>query len=761
MRITITTIITMEGNFDVDDMIYEDTDPNGREFLGEEECEDDDDGYSCAASKLDMPGTAAGGFGLSELRIKRNTKRPTSNIDRLSRVIGHIDMDCFYVQVERSINPSLLEKPVAVVQYNPFGDLTTLPALGDRVLKTRYNGSLIAVSYEARARGVKRIMRGVEARATCPELIMIQVPMTYQKADLTIYREAGERVVDVLKRFGCVVEKASVDEVFVDLTDAVQQQYQALLSLEPPEMNQRIQELVALTDKCRIAGEDKIELAMSRRALSRGHIGTDVAVNTISRNDLLHEVFGKSLDFSSWSINDKLLMVGASLIEKMRRQIFEEVGFTCSGGVAHNKMLSKIASGMHKPNQLTIVPHVIVEDLMMDMPISRVPGFGGKLGSDLAKFNGTGVSTFGEIRSEEMKQLVRSHFGPDVGSRVINVAYGIDDEHVRDRYLAKTIGCSKNIHKTSEWLPSTCFKDGELDRWLRILAQELYDRIQADMKLHHRWPKSLAAGVAVLNFPSPSSDGKSKDNAPEVGPSTSNADMPSSLTAALFGWSSSGRETASRIGPMKQWQWQSVDTIVAQAMTMLRSAFADNRSIVEPWKIYSLSMSATHFEPLPTASNSISKYFGPAVEANVPTDATRTPAVRTTEEETDITSSSKKSNSGIMNWVKSNPSDLADGCISTDKILTDNSSDNGARNASLDHKIDMDVWNSLPVEIQRELKFSLRQQFSANSGDKRKSQSDAVESLPKKSSSSSKKKEPVKEHNILQFFGSNRHTDSR
>ncbi len=88
------------------------------------------------------------------------------------------------------------------------------------------NGSLIAVSYEARASGVKRCvfrinltsallqcrddtpavrvrkqgehcrrnMRGDDARAACPELQIVQVPTAHGKADLTFYRSTGKKV---------------------------------------------------------------------------------------------------------------------------------------------------------------------------------------------------------------------------------------------------------------------------------------------------------------------------------------------------------------------------------------------------------------------------------------------------------------------------------------------------------------------------------------------------------------------------------------
>ena len=62
------------------------------------------------------------------------------------------------------------------------------------------NGSIIAVSYEARARGVTRIMRGDQARAACPDIILVQVPIKHKKADLTAYRTAGKLWLDHASR---------------------------------------------------------------------------------------------------------------------------------------------------------------------------------------------------------------------------------------------------------------------------------------------------------------------------------------------------------------------------------------------------------------------------------------------------------------------------------------------------------------------------------------------------------------------------------
>lgn len=74
----------------------------------------------------------------------------------------------------------------------------------------------------AKARGVKRIMRGDEARKQCPDLELVQVPVIRGKADLSKYRNAGKQVAAVLHTFTPLMSRASVDEAYLDLTERVQ-----------------------------------------------------------------------------------------------------------------------------------------------------------------------------------------------------------------------------------------------------------------------------------------------------------------------------------------------------------------------------------------------------------------------------------------------------------------------------------------------------------------------------------------------------------
>ena len=162
----------------------------------------------------------------------------------MQRCVALIDMDCFYCACERALDPSLVGIPMAVVQYNPYeanrnerlgtdsvGGVSSLPAEpararaavrnGKVLLPAAQNGSIIAVSYEARARGVTRFFRGKEAVAHCPEIVLIQVPTAHGKSDMSVYRNYGARALKLIAKTcgpGTLVEKASVDEMYLDVS---------------------------------------------------------------------------------------------------------------------------------------------------------------------------------------------------------------------------------------------------------------------------------------------------------------------------------------------------------------------------------------------------------------------------------------------------------------------------------------------------------------------------------------------------------------
>jgi len=162
------------------------------------------------------------------------------------RVILHIDMDAFYAQVEHERTGIARHEPLAVQQWD----------------------GLIAVNYVARAKGVSRHMRVREAKKLCPELHLVHVEIIYGdtataeilspepsliadtndtcaanaaadvgadaplgaestqeerrkgKVSLQRYRNASAQVFDALAPFG-VVEKASIDEAYIDVTQRV------------------------------------------------------------------------------------------------------------------------------------------------------------------------------------------------------------------------------------------------------------------------------------------------------------------------------------------------------------------------------------------------------------------------------------------------------------------------------------------------------------------------------------------------------------
>ena len=54
-----------------------------------------------------------------------------------------------------------------------------------------------------------------------------------------------------------------------------------------------------------------------------------------------------------------------------------------NSGIAHCKILAKLASGMHKPSQQTLVSKASVPGLLHDLPLEKLRQLGGKFGEEV------------------------------------------------------------------------------------------------------------------------------------------------------------------------------------------------------------------------------------------------------------------------------------------------------------------------------------------------------------------------------------------
>ena len=108
-------------------------------------------------------------------------------------MIAHVDMDCFFVAVERLKDSSLKRKPVAV-----GGN----PEEGRSVVTS--------ASYEAREFGIHAAMPMVVAVRRCPDLVVVPL-------DFDLYDQYHCKVKEVLHSFTPVVEMTSIDEGYMDL----------------------------------------------------------------------------------------------------------------------------------------------------------------------------------------------------------------------------------------------------------------------------------------------------------------------------------------------------------------------------------------------------------------------------------------------------------------------------------------------------------------------------------------------------------------
>lgn len=131
------------------------------------------------------------------------------------RKIIHVDMDCFFAAIEIRDNPALKDKPVAVGG------------------SSRERGVVCTCNYIARQYGIHSAMSTAMAYQRCRNLIVLPVNMKK-------YKTVAKAIHQIFREFTDLVEPLSLDEAYLDVTDATE--YKGSATLIAKAIKQRILE---------------------------------------------------------------------------------------------------------------------------------------------------------------------------------------------------------------------------------------------------------------------------------------------------------------------------------------------------------------------------------------------------------------------------------------------------------------------------------------------------------------------------------------
>ncbi len=261
----------------------------------------------------------------------------------MKKFIAHLDLDCFFVSVERIFEPSLIGKPVVVGG-------------------TGRRGVVSSASYEARAFGVRSAMPTGQAMDLCPGLIVV-------RGRHGEYGKLSKRLYHFLCDYAPIIQQASIDEMYMDFTGC-----EKLYNNDLPGLMRTIQALVK-----------------------------------------------------------------------------REFKLPCTIALSSNKVVSKIATGVVKPEGLIAIEHGLEKEFLAPLDINVIPGIGAKTEKELRKYDINIVRDLQRAGRETIQSILGDH-----GGYFYRTAMGIGSDTLDVEWKRKSISneqtFSTNIVETQELL---------------------------------------------------------------------------------------------------------------------------------------------------------------------------------------------------------------------------------------------------------------------------------------------------------------------
>ena len=169
------------------------------------------------------------------------------------------------------------------------------------------------------------------------------------------------------------------------------------------------------------------------------------------------------LDMTHYLMNDTLLNKG----KEINRRVKEELGFTVNVGVAHNKLLAKMASDFTKPDRVHTLFENEIQNKMWTLPVSELFMLGRRT---VPKLHNMQIKTIGDL-AKTNKRILQDKFGKH-GVMMWEYANGIDNSEVKyEKEKPKGIG-------NSVTLPEDISNIDKLEEILSALTEQVTYRLR-------------------------------------------------------------------------------------------------------------------------------------------------------------------------------------------------------------------------------------------------------------------------------------------
>ena len=175
----------------------------------------------------------------------------------------------------------------------------------------------------------------------------------------------------------------------------------------------------------------------------------------------------------------------AEIGRTVKERIKAATRLDCSVGIGPNKLLAKLATGLGKPDGLTILTEADIPERVWPLPAARLPGVGPKTAARLAMLN---VATIGQLAGLPLATLIE-HFGEVHGTHLHEAARGIDTSPLvqrwRRRSFSRQVTFQRDVAEREALLAPLC---------------DLCRSVVAEAQRHHFLVRTAGVTVRFADF---------------------------------------------------------------------------------------------------------------------------------------------------------------------------------------------------------------------------------------------------------------------